>query len=286
MESIARSLIRTPHLDDDEGALATRAPNAKRAESTAKPQSKPKPKPDKPPPSTQSIPLVVQSQGATNACGTTSLASILSYWGRPTDHRTIDSVIRHFDLFTAPDNIVSYARSQGMRAHLKNGASLEDIGKMVAQGAPPMVLFDIDGSSNANLHYVAVCGVKRDSTGNISSLDLADSATGRRRTLSAAEFEDQWSSLRLHDAGTGLDRVMISIAPDDDRSVRGADGTTRKAHDIQFPAPNPWGDIQSFFTRVVAQSISSVTNAVGSLLSDIGQGLARGIKNVLGALFG
>jgi hypothetical protein len=59
--------------------------------------------------------VVPQGQGGTNACGTTSLAMLLTYWGKPTDHVKIDQAIRRMDMPTSPDDVVRYAESQGMR---------------------------------------------------------------------------------------------------------------------------------------------------------------------------
>ena len=111
--------------------------------------------------------MLAQDQGNTNACGTTSLANVLTDWGKPTTHEQVDSDIRHFDLFTAPDKIVDYARDHGMRAELKADASVNDLAKMIDQGVPPIVLMDPDSDSNANLHYMTVTGYNKDASGKM-----------------------------------------------------------------------------------------------------------------------
>ncbi len=69
--------------------------------------------------------VIPQDQGNTNACGTTSLANVMTHWGKPPTHDQIDNDIRAFDMFTAPDKLVEYARANGMRASLKADANRE-----------------------------------------------------------------------------------------------------------------------------------------------------------------
>ena len=96
--------------------------------------------------------VLAQNQGHTNACGTTSLANVMTYWGMPRTHEQIDHAVRAFDIFSAPEKLVSYARDNGLRAELKNGSSLNDIAHAIDQGSPPIVLIDPDSDKNANLH--------------------------------------------------------------------------------------------------------------------------------------
>lgn len=57
-----------------------------------------------------SEPMPPQKQGNTNACGTTSLAMIMSYLlGRHIAHEQIDDEIRRLDSFSSPNDLVVYA---------------------------------------------------------------------------------------------------------------------------------------------------------------------------------
>ena len=217
--------------------------------------------------------VLAQNQGNTNACGTTSLANVMTHWGMPRTHEQIDKSIRPFDLFTAPDKLVSYARDNGMRAELKADASLDDIARMVDQGAPPIVLIDPGNEKDANLHYVTVTGYKRDANGKISDLIIADSAGGRRYSMPAGDFKEKWDNLKLGGIGTGLNNVMITAVPNDGRPGVGGDGVSRKASELQLPKTGFWGNLKSGFARVVANAISS------------GAGLAQKVKNFFKGLF-
>jgi len=201
--------------------------------------------------------VLAQNQGNTNACGTTSLANVMTHWGMPRTHQQIDSSIRAFDMFTAPDKLVAYARDNGLRAELKTDAKLDDLARMVDQGVPPIVLMDPDSDKNAILHYVTVTGYNRDANGKISDVVIADSAGGHRYTMSADEFQKKWDNLKMGGIGTGLNNVMITTVPRDGRMITGGDGVQRRASDIRLPRSSFWSNLKSGFARGVANLISN-----------------------------
>lgn len=220
--------------------------------------------------------VLAQDQGNTNACGTTSLANVMTHWGMPRTHEQIDESIRPFNLFTAPDKLVEYARDNGMRAELKADASLDDLARMVDQGAPPIVLMDPDKDDNANLHYVTVTGYTRDASGKLSELVIADSAGGHRYTMPVEQFQKQWDNLKLGGIGTGLNNVMMTAVPKDGRMVTGGDGVQRRVSDIQLPKTSFWSNLKSGFARTVASAITSGANLaskVGDFFGKLWKGL-------------
>ena len=219
-----------------------------------------------------------QDQGNTNACGTTSLANVMTHFGKPRTHEQIDQSVRAFDIFSAPDRLVDYARSNGMRADIKNDASLDDITRMVDQGAPPIVLMDPDATNNPNLHYITVTGYNRGANGQVSDVVLADSAGGRRYTMPAGEFQQRWGSLKLQDIPTGLNNVMITAVPNDGRRITGGDGATRNAGDIQLPKSDLWANVRSQAARQVASGLADKAKAAQTVIN--------GAKNVWDSIFG
>jgi predicted double-glycine peptidase len=238
--------------------------------------------------------VLTQHQGNTNACGTTSLANVMTYWGSPRTHEQIDKSIRAFDMFTAPDKLVEYARDNGMRAELKNDATLDDITKMVDQGVPPMVLMDPDGDNNAGLHYVTVSGYNRDANGKVTDVVIADSATGRRYTMGAEEFQKKWDNLKMANVGTGLNNVMITVVPRDNRMISGADGVQRRASDIKLPKSSFLSNLKSSLARGVANFLSNVTNfaskawntikTVGNAIGNAAQAVGNAVGNAAKAV--
>jgi hypothetical protein len=240
--------------------------------------------------------VIPQDQGNTNACGTTSLANVMTHWGMPRNHDQIDDSIRAFEMFTAPDKLVEYARNNGMRAEMKVDASLDDIAKMIDQGAPPIVLMDPDEDNNATLHYVTVTGYNRDESGKITDVVIADSAGGHRYTMSAEEFQQKWDNLKLGGVPTGLNNVMITAVPNDGRSVTGGDGQTRNVSDIELPKSSFWSNIKSGAARGIANFLSNVTNtaedvwngakAVGNAIGNAASAVANGAKKLWKSIFG
>jgi hypothetical protein len=221
---------------------------------------------------------------------------VMTHWGMPRNHDQIDDSIRAFEMFTAPDKLVEYARNNGMRADMKVDANLNDIAKMVDQGAPPIVLIDPDQDNNAVLHYVTVTGYNRDAQGNISELIIADSAGGNRYAMSAEEFQKQWDNLKLGGVPTGLNNVMITAVPNDGRSVVGGDGQTRNVNEIDLPKSSFWSNLKSGFARGVANVLSNVTNvaedvwngakAVGNAVGNAVDTVVGGVKKAWKKLFG
>jgi hypothetical protein len=225
-----------------------------------------------------------QDQGATNACGTTSLANVMTHFGKPRTHEQIDESIRAFNMFTAPDKLVEYARGNGMRSEIKTDASLDDLAKMVDQGVPPIVLMDPDADNNANLHYVTVTGYNRDASGKITDVAIADSAGGRRYTMPAAEFQAKWDNLKMGGVPTGLNNVMITAVPNDGRKLVGGDGVSRKASEIALPSSTLTSTLKSSLARLGANALSDVTGAADKVV-DGTKAAVDGAKKVWNYLF-
>jgi uncharacterized protein YvpB len=242
-------------------------------------------------PAGRALAVPTQWQGDTNACGTTSLAMMLSYWGRPTTHEQIDREIRTADLPTSPDEAVRYANAHGMRAAIKTDASLEDLAAQIDQGHPVQVLIDPldwDGSFNPGdqiLHYVVVSGYDRGPDGRITGIRYNDPGTGTVEHASARDFEAAWSNLRLYNAGTGINRLMITMVPN--------------TQNVALPADSPWKSLfsPSNLGRVTMQGLSLVVNGfhhfnlgdmLGGAIKLVGGGLVTGLTDgvnwVLGQL--
>ena len=177
-----------------------------------------------------------QGQGNSNACGTTALAELLTYWGKPTTHSQIDSSIRTANIGTPADSIVSYAQAHGMRASSKNEASLSDVTHLVDQGVPVMVEVDPPGNPNGDWHYVNVVGYSRDASGQVTSVDVVDSGgTGFKQTLTAQQFQQEWGKLSDHGLNNGISNFMIAMVPQGNQPIAGSDGITRPASHIALP---------------------------------------------------
>lgn len=189
------------------------------------------------------IDLMTQyDNGQSNACGTTSQAMILNYFAgeRKFTHQQADAKIRTGDMFSAPDELIRYAESQGFRGAIKSDAGIGDIKKMLDQGVPVQVLIDPGKGSDFNLHWVAVTGYKTDAKGNVTGVVLSDPAGGVRKVMPVGEFLDKWSNLKMGGLPNGMSRMMLTYVPKGDQVITAPDGTRRAASDIDLPSNGFW----------------------------------------------
>lgn len=151
-----------------------------------------------------------QDQGVTNGCGTTCLSMVMEYWrpGRPeNDRRTIDGAVRPFDMFTAPGDVLRYARFHGYRAAMLVDATLDDLMRLLERGLPTVILCDRSAARGDALHYMLAVGQEA------GSVLFADPAGGRFVGLSGDEVEAIWADLHHRGLPTCVSRVLIVLSP-------------------------------------------------------------------------
>lgn len=217
----------------------------------------------------------VDRSSTRNACGTTSAAMVLSYWAGKPGAVTAPELDAHFRAFngpTSPQNVAEALASRGLAVSLKQGSTLEELGRFVDQGSPAIVLVDPDGQGqDQTLHYLVVRGVERDASGRVQEVLIAnpwgDEAPGPQATeqlqrWSAADFDRKWAKLHILGHGVQLDRVLIAALPRDDRPVVDAQGKTQPAQALWRPANEGLG----------------LLPAAADLLLDMGNWLDRGLE--------
>jgi hypothetical protein len=210
----------------------------------------------------------LEDQGNTNGCGTTSLAMLLSFWKNQPGAYTrekIDHAIRHFNLFTSPQNVAGYANDHGMRASCINNAKVEDVTKLLDQGVPVQILYDPDGDgSDQALHYVVATDYEKDDKGNVTGIKLADPAGGYEKTVPIEEFKRRWDKLEFMGHGTGLNNVMIPMLPKENVPIKGKDGKVRNSKDIALPPSTGMG-----FRAWVADKLTDAASFVGKTIDTV-----------------
>lgn len=188
-------------------------------------------------------------EGTLNACGTTSAAMLLSYLKGKPGSVTIDQLDARFRAFngpTSPHNVASALEAHGQQVAVKQGSNLDELGRLVDQGTPALVLIDPDGNgSDQTLHYVLVTGVVRDAQGQVAKVKIAnpwgDAAPGpnasrQLETMDAADFDQKWADLKFMGHSAQMDRVLIAAKPQDASvAFRGADGQTRSGDRLWQP---------------------------------------------------
>ncbi len=163
-------------------------------------------------------------QGTQNACGTTSLAMIMSYLtGKSFTTADIDSVIRRMNTFTSPNDILEFARDNGVAAEGYNNGSLEEVKAMIDKGFPVQAMIQADsqgmGYNIDGQHYIVITGYETDPvTGEEFILyhdpnrgdDPATAAVeGGEGRMPAAEFERMWGNV-----GFGFDNYFMAFGPE------------------------------------------------------------------------
>jgi len=250
--------------------------------------------------------FTIDGQGNTNACGTTSLAAVLRYFGYPVkDHWEIDKSIRstRFDFFTTPRSVMEYASSKGLRTGMKLNASLNDLANMVNHGVPVMILIDTtpNDKSDPYLHWEVVTGYKRDMAGNIDKLILADPASGSTEEVSSKEFLKKWSNIYVGpgrdlpllgkvSVSTGYNRLFIAMVPPN-KLLKTPSGTFMDSNCIKLPKDSDTfkgflaygaGNIASFTDKAigVAESVGSAISDGASYVGNKIKSFANGIANL------
>lgn len=85
-----------------------------------------------------------------NACGTTSLAYVLRYWGVDVMPDDVDGKIRDASVVvmgTDPLAIADYAQMQGLNAQIYNNANLNFVRSLIDRGIPVMMNIIVDAKS-------------------------------------------------------------------------------------------------------------------------------------------
>lgn len=223
----------------------------------------------------------LEDQGATNGCGTTSLAMMLSFWkDKPGafNREKIDSSIRHFNLFTSPQNVGSYARDNGMRAEVVNKAKVEDLTKLLDQGVPTQILYDPNGDgSDEALHYVVATDYTKDEKGNVTGIKIADPAGGYETTVPIEEFKERWDKLEFMGQNTGLSNVMIPMLPKENTPIKGKDGVVRDSKDIQLPKGGNLGWRVAVADKLT--DVASFASKAGSAVKDAAVAVVDTVKS-------
>lgn len=240
-----------------------------------------------------------------NSCGTTSLSMVLKFWQGHTLENTVTTIDQHIrangslelalpggvknipiDGFTAPRAIVDYAKAHGMRAGMRNHASLSELKSYLDKGVPLMCLTDWNFSGGSyeapaggapdgkSLHWVDIIGYEYKTNPDTQKQEMyltIGNPWGVVQQVSETDFTKVWSKLNLEVPGgkkidTGMDRLFVAMVPrDDERPVISPAGTSLPAGEISIPS----GD--DGFKGWVAKKTSDVLQDVSSFQQRIGE---------------
>ncbi|MGV3526896.1 MAG: C39 family peptidase [Candidatus Sericytochromatia bacterium] len=263
--------------------------------------------------------LQVQEQEG-NSCGTTSLSMLLKFYqGHSLENTvtTIDSYIRsqgtlelnlpggktksvNLDGYTAARDIVDYASTHGMRAGMKNHASLSDIKGYLDKGVPVMTLTDwnFEGGTRSapadakpdgkSVHWVNIIGyeyTQNAETAKDEMVLLIANPHGLVQKVNERDFDAIWRNVELEIPGgkrlqTGMDRLLVTMVPRDDNfEIVAPNGQVSRAAEIAIPTGNDgikgWLAEQGSMLMKKAGDLQTQTQARSEQL---GQELANGYE--------
>lgn len=243
--------------------------------------------------------MAVGDQEANNACGTTSLANALSFFGLPfndtDDFKFIDKAIRPWNLGagtpTGPGDIVKFARNLGMQSQEYSKCSLEDVAKQLRDGRTVTVVCNYhspkqnDIITGDGVHYVNIIGVKRDKNGEISQVHIRNpwGDTYKDEILNANDFMKMWTNVRASGVATGGIEDILLAVPICDRTMIVVDTPDAKPLETANPLTLMYNsniDVTINGVNGLPAGINAIKN--GAIGAGLGQTVGAAINTVVG----
>ena len=153
------------------------------------------------------------------ACGTTSLAMVIRFLTQDNGitPEAIDSEIRKLPgMFSAPIDLVGYARKKGLQAEEYNHYSIQQIRDLVTRGIPVMPLLELTPDNALDFkhwHWVVVVAIQGT---NGHEIVIVNNPWGRQEKLYRKKFLKEWAHLKLLGLTFGYSNYAIAIGTKDD----------------------------------------------------------------------
>lgn len=238
-------------------------------------------------PNVDAMPVFVQQSQGAGASGTTTLSEIMSYFGKPKSQAEIDGAIRRTDIELAfsPDDLIDYARDQGLKAEGYNNGSWSDVKSMINAGHPVQARLN-DGD------FINITGYGTDPASGQEFVLFHDPHSGTEQQMSVSDFEKKWGP-----ADDGLIHVdgyknyfiaygdhWANLPPGRDDGIEGTqgyqNGVANLANGIdRIIHPDNWGG----FVHGIFETVGGIPQSLGSYF---GAGLQAGGNWLNGAVEG
>jgi Peptidase_C39 like family len=232
-------------------------------------------------------------EGTANACGTTSLAMTMSYLGVPETKDQIDDVIRRMDIFTAPDDMLSFASSKGLRAQGYNSGLWENIETHIGLGQPciPLIeaVYGYPGQTAINgLHYVVITGYGIDPTNNQRYAIFHDpNYTAADMVLYESQFVSMGNEVHwgFHDYYMAFSTFRNPLPPGNDNGIQGTlgalEGVTNITNGLKnIYDPTSVGSVVQGLFQIAGGFVGGIVAALGGLIQVVGQWLTGLVKGI------
>jgi hypothetical protein len=229
-----------------------------------------------------------------NACGTTTLAEIMSYLGVPMTQQDVDSVIRRMNTFTAPEDMIDFARQHGLEAEGYNHGSWDEVKAMIDAHCPVQAMVNGDSSVPVNggtsnfsvdgLHYIAITGYGTDPKTGEDYVIYHDPNRTDEQRMSVKDFEKMWS-----DVPGGFDNYFIgyghegaNLPPGRDDGIESTQGVLNGVTNVtngldRIFSPDSFGS----FLHGIPEFFGGAVQTVGSFFGGLAQLGAGWLNNAV-----
>jgi hypothetical protein len=222
-------------------------------------------------------------QGTSNACGTTSLAMLMTYLGVPETKEAIDSVIRRMDIFSSPEDLMTFARDRGLQAQGYNHGAWPDIEGDAGLGVPCILLIKIRG-----FHYVVVTGHGTDPTNSQRYAVLHDPEQTTDRLLYEAELIAAGNNVGFGFADYYMafaTRSGARLPPGNSSGIQGALGTLEGVTNVtngisNIIHPTSAGGVAHGIVQAVGGAVEAIVSSLGAVYQVAGQWLTSVVAGI------
>jgi hypothetical protein len=162
--------------------------------------------------------------------GTASLAEIMTYLGQPMAQANIDKAIRRDDTYVAPEDMIQFARDNGLEAEEYNNGTWDQVKAMIDSGHPVQAAISTDISSSGNLggdalRYINITGYGTDPTTGQEYITYHDPLQGTEQRMSVSDFEKTWGAV-----GGGYKNYFQAYGPPGSHLPQGTDSLYSNAN--------------------------------------------------------
>ena len=231
-------------------------------------------------PDAGAMPYYVQ-QG--NSCGTTTLAEIMSYLGVPETQGSVDDAIRRWNTFTAPDDMLQFARDNGLSAEGYNNGTFDQVKSMIDAGHPVQALVNGDSSVSVNngsanfsvngLHYIAITGYGTDPATGEQYVTYHDPNRPTEQRMSVADFEKMWGNVPggFHNYFNAYGPAGANLPPGNNDGIQSTQGVLSGVTNItnglsRVFSPDNFGSFLHGIPEAAGGVIQTVGSGVGAIL--------------------
>ncbi len=215
----------------------------------------------------------------------------MTYLGVQEDQASVDNAIRRMNTFTAPNDMIDFARQNGLSAEGYNNSSFDQIKSMIDAGCPVQAMVDGNDSvsvtddgkqgnfSVSGLHYIAITGYGTDPATGEQYITYHDpNRKDGEQQMSVSDFEKMWGNIHYGGISTGFNDYFIAygkpgtnLPPGNDDGVQGTNGTLDGITNItnglnRIYSPDNAGDFVHGLFELPSGIVQAIGSGVGGLL--------------------